>query len=684
MPTTWFFQFKLFTVLFILLFCIDVYGQNKSAIGQSTVYSIPGVARNQLESVLNGNQTVESILPLIERLSRQNPPIALYVVNELLLSGISQKYTTEWAQLTYCKIWLQLESFSEHEELELLRERIKECISIFEEQKQLNWLAKCYSLQSSIAYNISYNNGDSLYTEASRFNDRALNLMLKSPNDAPGNYSILGEIYRIRGNICLNRINCSIDTALFNYDTGLEYYILNKDRSGQADILLNKAISFKEAEGMEQSFPQQENPIKYFEDAISICEELSDLLKVRLEFSIYLQQKYEQTKDEKWNKQSNEQLQKIIKASGTKKSEAYCQLAINHQTFLSYSASTLPEQTQNQLLDSIINFYRMTLFNCKEENNLKVYNDIFKRLAIVCPYFPKEECSRLLAIANEVKTYFLQKNKAINQEITSRNEAFQMAIDAQERRNMKQMGIIFFILLSVLFLGTIVWQRFKALKANLAIKQETIRAREQALRAQMNPHFISNSINAIESLVNQERNEEASEYLIDFSRLCRQVISHSRDARISLKEEIKTLGHFLSLEKLRLTDDLEYSISVDNQLDSSIIMVPPMLLQPFVENAIWHGIKNKPEPRKGELKIKINKLSEHVLECIIEDNGVGRKKAMTIQKDSVMDQKSWGVTLTKERISYLEKGNKASLEWVDLYDNKGEARGTRVNILLPI
>ncbi|MEO1628604.1 MAG: histidine kinase, partial [Bacteroidota bacterium] len=127
----------------------------------------------------------------------------------------------------------------------------------------------------------------------------------------------------------------------------------------------------------------------------------------------------------------------------------------------------------------------------------------------------------------------------------------------------------------------------------------------------------------------------------------------------------------------------EYSISIDDRLVLDDIRVPPLILQPFVENAIWHGIKNKPEPINGELKIEINWLSDHQIEYIIEDNGVGREQAKAIQKESAIDKKSWGVSLTKDRIDYLQNGKGASLQFVDLYDANQRPRGTKVIVHLP-
>ena len=152
----------------------------------------------------------------------------------------------------------------------------------------------------------------------------------------------------------------------------------------------------------------------------------------------------------------------------------------------------------------------------------------------------------------------------------------------------------------------------------------------QALRAQMNPHFISNSLNAIEELIHDKQAQKAADYLIEFSRLCRMVLNHSRYEEITLQEEIESLKYILSLEQLRLPDKLKYAIEVDPELESSHIRIPAMLIQPYVENAIWHGIY--PKEGIGQVKVIIRKKSAQQLECIIEDDGVGRAKSLERKK----------------------------------------------------
>ena len=679
MPVNGFLRLKFCLIVFLLTFAPLLEGQASFSTDytEKIDFSIPDIVRIQLEQVLQGQQALNAIFPLIETLRRQNPDLTLFILTKLSEDIQPDEFSFDWAVLQYYRNWILLERYSENEELEMLAEQTKKSTEIFASKNANSWLIKSYSLQAAITFNISFNNDDPNYAEAIANSDKALLIALQQKEKLQDKYSTLGEIYRIKGNICFYQKACPLDTALNYYDTGLEYYTLNNDHSGEADILLNKAIMFAALEKDSTASRLAENPIDYFEKAIDRCTQSNDLFKVRLEYAIYLENEFVANREQEWNKKSNEQLYAILKNTNSNKSEVYCQLAMNVQTYLSYYTPELSEQEQSQLMDTLVSYYRQTLLSSQKENNLKMYNELFKRLSKACPYFPKNSCTELLTLASTIKTHFLQKNKKVNQSIRLQNERFKEAIEKQKRKNFALWSIIFFIISFAFFAFYNQWQKNENLKKIITIKQE-------ALRAQMNPHFISNAINAIESLVNQGRNDEASEYLIDFSRLCRLVIDNSRDSQIRLQEEIDTLKHFLALEKLRLADDLEYSISIDSQLDTQNIFVPPLLLQPFVENAIWHGIKNKPEPKNGELNIEINKLSDETIEYIIQDNGVGRKKATEIQKASVIDQKSWGVSLTKERIQHLKKGNLAHLKFTDLYDEDHQARGTKVSILLPI
>src|SRR6476619_5515336 len=159
----------------------------------------------------------------------------------------------------------------------------------------------------------------------------------------------------------------------------------------------------------------------------------------------------------------------------------------------------------------------------------------------------------------------------------------------------------------------------------------------QALRAQMNPHFIFNSLNSINRFILQNNKAEATEYLTKFSKLIRMILNCSANATVSLAEDLEALQLYLELECLRFDNEFIYKITCDPELDTDFIRVPPMLLQPFVENAIWHGLMNK--EGEGHLWININQ-EDSALICTITDDGIGRKKAAELTGKSGIKHKS--------------------------------------------
>ena len=204
----------------------------------------------------------------------------------------------------------------------------------------------------------------------------------------------------------------------------------------------------------------------------------------------------------------------------------------------------------------------------------------------------------------------------------------------------------------------------------------------QALRAQMNPHFLFNSLNSIEHFIIKNQTREAVDYLNRFSRLVRIILQHSRTKVVTLKDEIDALKLYLDLENLRFKNKFHYSVNIDPTLNQHDIEVPPMLLQPFVENAIWHGLLHKKEP--GNLMISIRKDRDRLI-CIIEDDGVGRRSSEKLKARSNPHRRSMGMNITRNRLDILNHENQgsATLDIKDLYSDLGESKGTRVEITLP-
>ena len=205
-----------------------------------------------------------------------------------------------------------------------------------------------------------------------------------------------------------------------------------------------------------------------------------------------------------------------------------------------------------------------------------------------------------------------------------------------------------------------------------------------ALRAQMNPHFIFNSLNSIEYYIISNEPEKASDYLNRFSRLIRLILQNSKSTLIPLKDELEALRLYIEMEILRFNNLFDYELKMQKGIDPEYISVPPMLLQPYVENAIWHGLMQKPAGR-GTLDLSIYQENDHLI-CLIEDNGIGREAARKIKSKSANRRKSFGMKITSDRLAIMNRlaGANASVEVTDLYDEAGNASGTRIELVIPV
>ena len=202
----------------------------------------------------------------------------------------------------------------------------------------------------------------------------------------------------------------------------------------------------------------------------------------------------------------------------------------------------------------------------------------------------------------------------------------------------------------------------------------------QSLRAQLNPHFMFNSLNAIQELILKEDNDNCHLYLSRFSELLRMLLDNANRPFVSLKKEVSLLDLYLSLENLRIPD-LKYSIEIDPSIDTTKMTIPNMMIQPYIENAIWHGLSHK----KGErnLKIRITRKQDNIV-CEIEDNGVGRKMSTELRSLYRKEHRSRGMELLSKRFNLLSKEYGTDIQTIveDLHDN-GTATGTKVAITIP-
>lgn len=209
--------------------------------------------------------------------------------------------------------------------------------------------------------------------------------------------------------------------------------------------------------------------------------------------------------------------------------------------------------------------------------------------------------------------------------------------------------------------------------------QRIARMEMTALRAQMNPHFVFNCLSSINRFILVNQPDEASNYLTKFSRLIRLILDNSRSETVTLDKELHALQLYIEMEQLRFNHRFEYSLAVADDVQPEHIEIPPLLIQPYVENAVWHGLMHKKEP--GLLQIRV--FYEQKTLCIeIEDDGVGRQKASELKSRSAAENKSYGMKVTAERLDAINQlyGAGAKVEIFDLTDAAGLPAGAKVRV----
>lgn len=213
-------------------------------------------------------------------------------------------------------------------------------------------------------------------------------------------------------------------------------------------------------------------------------------------------------------------------------------------------------------------------------------------------------------------------------------------------------------------------------KEKLELQNKLLETELRVNRASMNPHFLFNSLNALHNFILNNEVDSASDYLVKFSKIVRKILDSNMHESISLDLEVELLDRYLEIENLRFEENIQYSIVIDESLKASIVQIPIMMLQPFVENAVWHGLLNKANQKI--ITISFSAYKEKYIYCVIEDNGVGRKKSGPV----ILEKKSLATNFVIQRLELLNKihGLNCSLAIEDKPNNTG----TIVKIILPI
>ena len=437
------------------------------------------------------------------------------------------------------------------------------------------------------------------------------------------NYHNIGYAEEAKGNL---------DTALANYEKSLHYNeVINSE--------VGRMICFNSIGGIYLKKENYDKAEPIIRDALKKALALKDQFYIassyinlgQLEMALGQISKAENNLQKGLEVASSYNLKSSIASSSKLLSEVN-QTKGNYKTALDYYQNAV--DIENTILT---------------EKNLQYVNDI------VVEYENENKNNQIKALASE-------------------KEAMRLRLERNK-------SIFWYSLLALTILGIALFiiNRNKS----LAQDKHILTLEQNMLRSQMNPHFIFNSLNSIKLYIINNEKENAVYYLNKFSKLIRKILIASKEKETTLQEELETMKLYMNIENIRFDNEIEFNINVDESINTEVTKVPSLILQPFLENALWHGLSSKPDNKKIDLNVFKNSSNYITVEII--DNGIGRIASKRIKDNKKLKRKSVGIDITKARLSNFSKAFQHSytLNIDDLYDNNAPS-GTRVTLNIPI
>jgi tetratricopeptide (TPR) repeat protein len=353
--------------------------------------------------------------------------------------------------------------------------------------------------------------------------------------------------------------------------------------------------------------------------------------------------------------------------------------------YYKYYAATGDKKQALRYLETVLNdaqTARNVELILKYTNELQLYllkqGDSLQALRYLVQYQAIRDSLNTLNTRARIASFEIEQESQLKE-----NEIEQLQTQKTTQRNYYLIAGAFLLLIVMAVISRLRYKRKRdEEQLKTEFKKQFAQAETKALRAQMNPHFIFNCLNSINSYVIDQKHETASDYLIKFSKLIRLILDNSRSETISIEKELETLKLYVLLESARFENKFACVFTIAEDVNTSTIMIPPMLLQPFVENAIWHGLMQKED--QGTIIIDIKKADEEFLNISIIDDGIGREKAAELKSKSAT-YISHGLKVTSQRIDMMNKLNSsgAQVHIFDLKDEQGVATGTKVELIIP-
>jgi tetratricopeptide (TPR) repeat protein len=482
----------------------------------------------------------------------------------------------------------------------------------------------------------------------------------------------------------LNNIGVIYD-EMGEYDKALDYYYraleirnTTNDLNGKAATLNNIGIVFEEKGNYQEA-------LKYYQMTVPLKEKIGNYRSISITFlniGIVYIELGDYDKALEYHFKAQEHISKtndVYSKANLSNSIADIYLEKDEPgKALPYIKDGLELAKQTDAPRILRDSYKfLSLYYNAVKDYQKAYETQSKYVTINDSLFSQELAGQVA----EMQTKYETEKKEKEIEILARDK------EIQSLKIKKQSVQLYLLIAFILLAGVIsilIFSRFKLKQkqARIELEKKNLKTEQRLLRSQMNPHFIFNSMNSIQSYISGNDSFTAMTYLSKFAQLMRNILENSRKSFIVLSDEINTLELYIELERTRFKQKFDYQITIEPGLPVETAYIPPMLIQPFVENSIKHGLRNRTD--KGLLEIEFRQNNQFII-CIVTDNGVGRKNAMELDTGKDKSHQSLGMQVTRERLESLSKEKKIDLKFkiTDLKDKKGKAEGTEVLVQIP-
>ena len=607
--------------------------------------------------------SIPDLLAKVERINYQYGDSALALAEEAYILSLRQKAASYEAQSLY---WIALITKRQ----QLHGEGIKNALSearksqgIFARIGDPLWEARAYNLMGIICLRM-----DSV-EEAKMYQREALALVDGVDLRKRENKRLLGEVYHDLGNTYLN-FGDDQKKAKEYFDKSQSIYSDTKHFAGLARVQLSLGDWYTKDNALSEAEIRYKQGLAYGKEHQDIS-----ILRLAYESLAFLhKQRYQDTTpgslSDFW--EARKYFIRLDSLLSESKFWPYLELGKLYQLHASHSYFVIGVEGMKAYIDSAFSLYCLAMESATAEGAVSSMTDIARNIEALCSYDPGLCQNKLQKPLPQYlrEHYTAAFDTVIIAQVDAEKKLRSFETEEVEKEGEQKrirtiwQGLAVFGFLLVVFV-LLYWQ----------IRQQKLKAKIESLQAQINPHFISNTLNAITGLMYRGEKDEASNAMSDFSKLNRSILDSSRNGSHSLGKEIDFLENYLSLLKLRFEDKLMYDIQVRGSLNKDYVKVPAMIVQPFVENAVLHGIN--PKLSAGHVKVEFWEEGKHLF-IRVDDDGIGREEAKKLKKKREKYQNSHGMSITEERIQMISERRGTSLEVID------KPVGTKVIIKIPL